>query len=166
LKLHAPILDASDWRAVSNESSVPSSDGKPPPRWVLKSVTRVHVFLHRLTGGLNRLGGDEVCFVEMIGARTGRTLTFPLMYVPYQEGVLLVASQGGAPKNPVWYHNLVKNPNIEVEHRGKRLNLRARLADPTEKETLWPICDQHYAPYAEYRMRTTRDIPVFVCEQR
>jgi deazaflavin-dependent oxidoreductase (nitroreductase family) len=140
--------------------------GKPPPRWVLKTMTRVHVFLHRLTGGFNKLAGDEVCFVTMTGAKSGRTLTLPLMYVPYEDGVLLVASQGGAPRNPVWYHNLVKHPDIEVEHRGTRAKLRARLAEPAEKAALWPICDQHYAPYAQYRTRTTRDIPIFVCEPR
>jgi deazaflavin-dependent oxidoreductase (nitroreductase family) len=78
--------------------------------------------------------------------------------------VLLVASQGGAPKNPVWYGNLVKHPEIEVNHRGRRMKLRARLATPEEKPALWPICDRHYAPYAEYRTRTSRDIPIFVCE--
>jgi deazaflavin-dependent oxidoreductase (nitroreductase family) len=142
--------------------------GKPPPRWVLKAVTRTHVLLHRLSGGrlFNKLAGDEVCFVTMTGAESGRTLTIPLMYVPYQEGVLLVASQGGAPKNPVWFGNLVKHPDIEVNHRGKRMRLRARQARPDEKAALWPICDRHYAPYAEYRERTTRDIPIFVCEPR
>ncbi len=149
-------------------SSASASKGSPPPRWALKALTRTHVFLHRLTGGryFNQLGGDEVCFVTMTGAKSGRTLTIPLMYVPYQEGVLLVASQGGAPKNPVWYGNLVKHPEIEVNHRGKRMKLRARLAKAEEKPALWPICDQHYAPYADYRERTTRDIPIFVCEPR
>ena len=152
---------------MTTESPVPSSTGRPVPRWVLKTMTRLHVFLHRLSGGgLNKLGSDEVCFVTMTGARSGRTLTVPLMYVPHAEGVLLVASQGGAPTNPVWYHNLVKHPDIEVEHRGTRMNLRARIANPGEKAALWPICDQHYAPYAEYRTRTTRDIPIFVCEPR
>ncbi len=152
---------------MTTESPAPTSTGKPPPRWLLRTMTRVHVFLHRLTGGgLNQLRGDEVCFVTMTGAKSGRTLTIPLMYVPHGEGVLLVASLGGAPKNPVWYHNLVKRPDIEVEHRGQRMNLRARLATSAEKPTLWPICDEHYAPYADYRKRTARDIPIFVCEPR
>lgn len=144
------------------------SPGSPPPRWAVKAVTRTHVFLHRLTGGrfFNRLGGDEVCFVTMTGAKSGRTLTIPLMYVPYQDGVLLVASQGGAPKHPLWYGNLVKHPDIEVNHRGRRMRLRARQATAEEKPALWPICDRHYAPYADYRKRTTRDIPIFVCEPR
>jgi len=140
--------------------------GKIPPRWLIKTMTRTHVFLHRLTGGrlFNRLAGDEVCFVTMTGAKSGRTLTVPLMYVPHQGGVLLVASQGGAPKNPVWYGNLVKHPDIVVRHRQETLRLRARLARPEEKAALWPICDDHYAPYADYRKRTERDIPIFVCE--
>ena len=145
-----------------------NATGSPPPRWVLKAMTRTHVFLHRVTGGrwFNKLGGDDVCFVTMTGARSGRTLTIPLMYVPHGDGVLLVASQGGAPTHPIWYHNLVKNPGIEVSHRGRHMKLAARLATPEEKPELWPVCDQHYAPYAEYRDRTTRDIPIFVCEPR
>jgi deazaflavin-dependent oxidoreductase (nitroreductase family) len=143
-----------------------TSTGKPPPRWLIKAVTRLHVFSNRLTGGrlFNTFGGEEVCFVTMKGAKSGRTLTIPLMYVPYRDGLLLVASQGGAPRNPVWYHNLVKHPEIEVRHRRRSMKLRARVATPEEKPELWPICDQHYAPYADYRKRTTRDIPIFVCD--
>ena len=157
---------------MANEPTRPTAGdpgaGKPPPRFVLKAATRTHVFLHRLTGGrfFNQLAGDEVCFVTMTGAKSGRTITIPLMYVPHDQGVLLVASQGGAPKNPVWYNNLVKHPEIEVNHRGNRMRLRARLAAADEKPALWPICDSHYAPYADYRARTDRDIPIFVCEPR
>lgn len=140
--------------------------GSAPPRWFVKVFTRLHVLLHGLTGGrlFNTLGGDEVCFVTMTGAKSGRRITLPLMYVPYGKGTLLVASQGGAPKNPAWYYNLVKHPDIEVSHRGERSNLRARLATRDEKPALWPICDACYAPYADYRRRTDRDIPIFVCE--
>jgi F420H(2)-dependent quinone reductase len=150
---------------MTTGSASPSSGGAPP-RWLVKAMTRTHVFLNRLSGGrlFNKLMGDDVCFVTMKGARSGRALTIPLMYVPYRDGVLLVASLGGAPRNPVWYNNLVKHPVIEVRHRGRRMKLRARLATPEEKPALWPICDQHYAPYADYRKRTTRDIPIFVCE--
>jgi deazaflavin-dependent oxidoreductase (nitroreductase family) len=152
---------------MTTKSSAPSTGaGAPLPRWVVKAVTRLHVFLSRLTGGrlFNSLAGDDVCFVTMKGAKSGRTLRIPLMYVPYRDGVLLVASLGGAPRNPVWYNNLVKHPEIAVSHRRRRMKLRARLATPEEKPKLWPICDQHYAPYADYRKRTTRDIPIFVCE--
>lgn len=132
----------------------------------IKAFTRVHQFLRGLTGGLwfNTLGGDEVCFVTMTGAKSGRTLTIPLMYLPHGDNVLLVASQGGNDANPAWYYNLVKHPEITVEHRGKRQNLRARLATAEEKVELWPVCDSMYAPFADYRQFTDRDIPIFVCE--
>jgi deazaflavin-dependent oxidoreductase (nitroreductase family) len=151
---------------VSTDAS--TDKGKPPPRWIIKAMTRTHVFLHQLSGGrlFNKLAGDEVCFVTMTGARSQRRITIPLMYVPYQSGVLLVGSQGGAPTDPVWVKNLVKYPDIEVVHRGRKMSLRARLARPDEKPSLWPICDRHYAPYADYRARTAREIPIFVCEPR
>jgi deazaflavin-dependent oxidoreductase (nitroreductase family) len=95
---------------------------------------------------------------------TGRTLTKPVMYVPYRDGVLLVASVGGAPKNPVWYRNIIKHPDIEVRHGGRVMLLRARLANETERDSLWPICDAAYSPYADYRSRTSRAIPVLVCQ--
>ena len=143
----------------------PSAGASPRTR-IVKAFARLHVFLNRLSGGrlFNSLGGDDVCFVTMKGAKSGRRLTLPLMYVPYRDGVLLVASLGGSPRNPVWYNNLVKHPEIAVSHRRRGLQLRARLATAEEKPKLWPICDQHYAPYADYRKRTTRDIPIFVCE--
>lgn len=123
-------------------------------------------FLNCLTGGrlFNTFEGSDVCFVTMKGAKSGRTLTFPLMYVPYRGGVLLVASLGGSPRNPVWYHNLLKHPEIVVRHRRNRMKLRARLATPVEKPALWPICDEYFPSYADYRKRTDRDIPIFVCE--
>jgi deazaflavin-dependent oxidoreductase (nitroreductase family) len=137
-----------------------------PPKWVLKTMSRTHICLNRITFGkmFNTLAGDEVCFVTMTGAKSGRIIEMPLMYVPYNEGVLLVASMGGSPKNPVWYNNIAGNPNITVRYRGKRMSLQARLATAAEKPLLWPICDSHYAPYADYRARTDRDIPIFVCE--
>ena len=151
---------------MTESGNTSKTGGAHPPRCVIKAMTRLHLVLHRLTGGrkFNSLAGDEVCFVTMKGAKSGRTLTIPLMYIPYREGVLLVASQGGNPKNPTWYFNLVKHPDIEVEHRGRHMKLRARIAAADEKPELWPICYESYAPFEEYRKRTSRDIPIFVCE--
>ena len=138
------------------------------PRWFLKAFTRLHLGLYRLTGGrmFNRLGGYEICLVTMTGAKSGRRRTIPLMYIAHGDGVLLVASQGGAPTHPLWYHNLVAHPDIEVEQGGRRTKLRARVASHDEKAELWPICVEHYRPYDDYQKRTARDIPVFVCEPR
>jgi len=84
------------------------------------------------------MGGDEVCFVTMTGAKSGNPVTIPLLYLPYRNGVLLVASQTGRPTNPIWYKNLMKHPEIEVRHRGDTLRLRAREAGAEEKPGLWP----------------------------
>lgn len=137
-----------------------------PPTWAMKAMSRTHIFLNRVTGGklFNTLMGDEVCFVTMTGARSGRAVTVPLMYIPHGEGVLLVASRGGSPRHPVWYHNLVKHPDIQVRHRGRKMALRARLASAEERPALWPVCDSCYAPFADYRARTDREIPIFICE--
>ena len=137
-----------------------------PPTWIMKIMSRTHIFLNRMTMGkmFNTLQGDEVCFVTMTGAKSGRTITTPLMYVPYNNGILLVASRGGSPKHPVWYHNIAKNPDLKVIYRGKEMLLHARQASVEEKPELWPICDSHYAPFADYRARTDREIPIFICE--
>ncbi len=149
------------------EANAAKSPGKAAPRAFLKTLAKVHVLLHRLTGGraFNSMDGAEVCFVTMTGAKSGRRITIPLVYLPHGDGVLLVASQTGRETHPVWYNNLVKNPEIEVRHRSETLKLRAREASAEEKFELWPICDDMYSDFALYRERTTRDIPIFVCER-
>lgn len=139
-----------------------------PPKWFMKLMSRSHDTLNRLTFGkaFNTLSGDEVVFVTMTGAKTGKRITIPLMHVPYEDGVLLVASLGGAPRHPAWYHSVKANPDIRVRYRGETREMRARLATAEEKPALWPVCDAHYAPYATYRARTDRDIPIFICSPR
>jgi deazaflavin-dependent oxidoreductase (nitroreductase family) len=151
---------------TSNDEHTRAERGPAMPRWSLRAFTFLTLAVHRLSGGrlMNAINGDDICFITMKRAKSGRVVTIPLMYVPYRDGVLLVASQGGAPKNPGWYYSLLKYPDITVSHRGTRKPLRARIATPEEKPELWPVCDQFYAPYADYRTRTNRDIPIFVCE--
>ncbi len=143
-----------------------TSPGKAAPRRALRILTKVHVFLHRLSGGrlFNRMAGGEVCFVTMTGAKSGNPVTIPLLYLPHEGGILLVASQTGRPTNPIWYNNLVKHPEVEVRHRSDTMKLRAREAGADEKPGLWPLLDEMYPDFARYRARTDRDIPIFVCE--
>jgi len=115
---------------------------------------------------MGQLRGRDICVASMTGAKSGKRRDVPLMYVPYGEGVLLVASLGGAPKHPTWYHNLVSHPDVDVRVKHRTLRLRARLATPAEKAAVWPICVAHYPDYASYQARTDRDIPVFICEPR
>ena len=115
---------------------------------------------------MGSLRGRDICVVTMQGARSGKTRHIPLMHVPYKEGVILVASLGGAPKHPTWYYNLVAHPDIEVQVKGRSLSLRARRATPEEKAEVWPVCVEYYPDYQSYQDRSTRDIPVFICEPR
>ncbi|MEM7002814.1 MAG: nitroreductase family deazaflavin-dependent oxidoreductase [Pseudomonadota bacterium] len=143
-----------------------TDQGAPPPRWVLKLFTRINVLVYKLSGGrlMNTLSGMPICLVEMTGARSGKQKTIPLMYVPHEKGILLVASQGGSPKHPVWYHNLQANPAVRITQGGTTQALTVRQVDAAEKAELWPTCVHHYPPYQDYQDRTDRDIPVFVAE--
>lgn len=135
---------------------------KPIARW----MSAVHTAIYRASsGGLGgRFGGGDVCLVRMTGARSGRELEIPLMYVPYREGVILVASFAGAPRHPAWYYNLVAHPQIDVTWKKQSKRLVARRATPAEKAEVWPLCCQHYRDFDLYQRRTGRDIPVFICE--
>ena len=83
---------------------------------MIKMLALTHVRLNELSGGrlANKMQGHDVCFVTMTGAVSGRKRTKPLMYVPFNGGVLLVASIGGAPQNPTWFGNIMKHPEIQV----------------------------------------------------
>ncbi|HTO59010.1 MAG TPA: nitroreductase family deazaflavin-dependent oxidoreductase [Pseudomonadales bacterium] len=135
---------------------------------LLKMLASLNAAVYKATDGkwMGKMGKSDICVVRMQGARSGRWRDVPLMYVPNGDGVILVASLGGAPKNPVWYHNLIAHPDIEVIVRDKTLKLRARLASAEEKAVAWPRCVAAYPAYADYQKRTTRDIPVFICDPR
>ncbi len=134
----------------------------------LKVFSRLNQRIYRWSGGrlLGKLNGYEICVVTMTGAKSGQTRIVPLMHVPYQDGVILVGSQGGTPKSPPWVHNVVANPDIEVQYKSRKMRLRARRASAAEKAEVWPVCCRHYPDYELYQQRTDRDIPVFICEPR
>jgi len=135
-------------------------------RRFIKPFSALNVAVYRLTGGrlMGTFQGRDICLVTMTGARSGKSRTIPLMYVPYEDGVIVVASQGGAPTSPVWHHNLAAHPEVEVQYKRRKLKLRARRVDDEEKERVWPVCVEHYPSFADYRARTARNIPVYVCE--
>ena len=99
------------------------------------------------------------------GARTGKPYTTPLIYGLDGEHYLIVASIGGAPKNPQWYRNLVANPEVGVQVEAEKFNARARPATPEEKPALWRMMASIYPAYDEMQKRTTRDIPVVIIER-
>ena len=146
----------------AERKATPGSD--VPPLWILKILTRINVYVYKISGGrlMNTLSGMPICLVEMTGAKSGKRKTIPLMYVPHERGVILVASVGGAPKNPVWYYNLKAHPEVKITQGGVTRALTARQVDVAEKAELWPTCVEHYPPYQDYQDRTDRDIPVFL----
>jgi len=147
-------------------SSAPSTTARLPPRWLLKLFTKINVVVYKLSAGrlMNQLSGMPILLVEMTGVKSGRTRTIPLMCVPNGEGFALVASQGGAPRHPVWYHNLVAKPDVRITYAGQTKEMTVREVFDQEKTEIWEICCQYYPPYQAYQDRTDRKIPVFVCE--
>jgi F420H(2)-dependent quinone reductase len=139
-----------------------------PPKPIVRLATALNVWVYRLSGGrlANNMKGSPICLVTMTGAKSGKVKTIALMYTPHGENVLLVASLGGSSKHPVWYHNFKKKPDIEIQVGTRKRKMRAREADPAERDKLWPLVVASYPPFAEYQTRTTRQIPVFVCEPR
>ena len=137
-------------------------------KWLMIPFSRFNArrYIHSKGTSMGAFAGRDICVASMTGAKSGKRRDVPLMYVPYQQGVILVASLGGAPRHPTWYYNLVKNPDIDVYVKGEKLALRARQASPAEKAEVWPVCCEYYPDYAVYQARTDRDIPVFICEPR
>lgn len=144
-----------------------SRTNTPPPHWLLKLFTRLNVWIYRISDGrwMSEFNGDGICLVEMTGAKSRKRRTIPLMYVPDGNEVLLVASQGGAPTHPIWYHNLTANPQVWITQGNARRAMIAHELSGESHAAAWPICVSHYAPYAEYKTRTDRIIPVFRCTE-
>ena len=137
----------------------------PSPRdWV-----REQVELYEKSGGTQgttlRDTGLPVIIVTHIGNKTGAIRKTPLMRVKDGDRYVLVGSQGGAPKDPEWVHNLRANPNVEVRDRTEVFRMKVReVTDPAERERLWKLAVAAFPPYEEYQNKTSRRIPVFVAE--
>lgn len=142
-------------------------------RRLIKTMASANVWLYRRTGG--RIGGTwrvgaafrhpvPICLVEHRGRKTGRLRTTPLVYLEDGDRVVVVASQAGRPEHPMWYLNLLANPDVTVQVRARRRPMRARVADQAERAALWPRLVGLYADYDSYQSWTDRVIPVVVLE--
>jgi F420H(2)-dependent quinone reductase len=112
----------------------------------------------------NDLRGRPVIVVTSVGARTGKLRKTPLMRVEHEGIYAVVASKGGAPKHPVWYHNLKANPHVELQDAAVRRDYLAREVTGDEKAVWWPRAVEAWPDYANYQAKTSRQIPVFVLE--
>ena len=135
-----------------------------PVKWV-----RDQVELYESSGGTQGTElldtGLPCIIVTHTGNKTGGTRKTPLMRVKDGNGYVLVGSQGGAPKNPVWVYNLRANADVEIRDKTEVFKMRVReVEDDGERDRVWAICVEAFPPYEEYKNKAPRKIPVFIAE--
>jgi deazaflavin-dependent oxidoreductase (nitroreductase family) len=135
-----------------------------PSEWVADQVK-----LYEGSGGTDGLTlrdtGLPVIIVTNKGRKTGAIRKTPLMRAMDGSNYILVASQGGAPKNPRWYANLKAEPNVEIRDETQVHSMRVReVVDSVERKKLWDIAVAAFPPYQEYQDKTDRVIPVFIAQ--
>ena len=134
-----------------------------PTKWVAEQVE-----LYESSEGTKgtMLRGLPVIIVTNQGRTTGATRKTPLMKVIDGDSYILVASRGGASKNPLWYYNLKANPDIAIRDEQNVHRMQAReVVDPSERQRVWGIAVKAFPPYQDYQSRTDRNIPIFVAEK-
>jgi deazaflavin-dependent oxidoreductase (nitroreductase family) len=135
---------------------------RTPPRWLIPWISRTHVALYKLTNGRigAKLAGKPGILIRTIGARSGKVHTVCLPFLPYQGDRIVVASFGGAPTNPAWYHNLRAHPDVVVRDRGRVFWAHATVVPDDERPAVWAAVVADSPWYARYQERTTRTIPL------
>ncbi len=136
---------------------------------LLGRVMQGHTAIYRASHGLigHRFpGAPPMLLLDHVGAKSGRRRTSPLVYTVDGQNLILVASKGGYPKNPAWFHNLRANPDTTVQVGSGHRDVHARVADAEERARLWPMALKTYGGYAAYQKRTEREIPLVILEPR
>ncbi|MFD3585348.1 nitroreductase family deazaflavin-dependent oxidoreductase [Streptomyces sp. NPDC058683] len=134
-----------------------------PTAWV-----REQVELYESSGGTKGTTlldtGMPVILLTTLGVKSGKIRKTPLMRVEHDGKYAVVASQGGAPKHPVWYFNIKSQPLVELQDGSVKQDMTAREITGAEKAEWWERAVAAYPPYADYQKKTEREIPVFVLE--
>lgn len=143
----------------------------PLVRTVGLRALHVHQFVYERTGGRigHRLGGTRNLLLRTVGAKTGQPRTNALTYARDGEAWVIVASLGGAPRSPGWYHNLRAKPAAEIQIGTRRIPVTARTVLPgdPDRDRLWQLVNRTNAGrYDNYQRQTTRQIPVVVLTPR
>jgi deazaflavin-dependent oxidoreductase (nitroreductase family) len=122
---------------------------------------------YRATGGnvTGQFAGRPLLLLTTVGAKSGRSRTVPLAYTRDGDQFVLIASKGGAPTNPGWYHNLRANPEATVELGGATFGVRAAIPEGEERDRLFNQMAAEMPGFADYQRNTTRRIPVVVLER-
>jgi F420H(2)-dependent quinone reductase len=108
------------------------------------------------------LSGMPVIVLTSVGAKSGKLRKTPLMRVEHEGQYAVIGSLGGAPKNPVWVHNVRKNPKVELQDGPEKHDYVAHEVEGEERRTWWERAVAAFPPYADYQQKTERVIPVFV----
>ena len=106
-----------------------------------------------------------IVVITSVGHKSGKLRKNPVMRVEHDGVYAAVASKGGAPEHPEWYHNFVANPRVDLQDGPEPHEYVARIAEGEERAEWWERCVAQYAPYAEYQEKTDREIPVFLLER-
>lgn len=132
-----------------------------PAQWV-----RDQVELYESSDGVEgaTMRGRPIVVLTTRGARSRKLRKSPLMKVEHGGRYAIVASAGGSDRHPVWYHNVVAEPRVELQDGAVRQDMRARELTGAEKDEWWERAVEAYSDYAEYQRKTDRRIPVFVLE--
>jgi deazaflavin-dependent oxidoreductase (nitroreductase family) len=136
---------------------------------LFNELTRVHTIAYRLTGGIvgSRVpGGPPMLLLDHVGAKSGKKRTTPLVYLQDGANMVIVASKGGSPRHPAWFHNLRAHREAKVQVRSRRIPVSARVASAEERSRLWPRVVDLYRGYEHYQRRTGREIPLVILEPR
>jgi F420H(2)-dependent quinone reductase len=136
--------------------------------FVVKPMSAINRWMYRASGGRigGKLAGAPLLLLTTIGRKSGEPRTTPLIYLTDGEDQVVVASKAGVDHHPLWYTNLVANPDVEVEIGRERTPMRARTATAEEKARLWPKLVAIYPEYQAYQDRTEREIPVVILSPR
>jgi deazaflavin-dependent oxidoreductase (nitroreductase family) len=137
----------------------------PPVRALGVRLLKVHQMIYERSGGRigHRLGPTRSLLLRTVGAKTGKQRTTALTYAKDGGDYIVVASLGGAPRSPGWYHNLRAHPDVEIQIGTRRMRALATpvLAGDPDRERLWQLADRHNGGrYAQYQSMTSRAIPV------
>jgi deazaflavin-dependent oxidoreductase (nitroreductase family) len=138
------------------------------PDRMLTALGKLNVPVYRLSRGrlLGKVGTAPVLLLTSTGRRSGQKRTAPVLFLAYGERHVVVGSNAGNERAPAWSFNLKANPDAEIEIRGARRAVRARVAEGDERAELWKKVNQLYEGFDSYDARTARDIAVFVLEPR
>ncbi len=131
---------------------------------LIKLLSAIHLFWYRLTGGLfgGTVAGAPILLLTTTGRKSGKRRTAPLIYLEDGANMVVVASNGGNDRHPVWWLNLEKNPEAEVQIGNTSKRVRAEKADTEERGRLWPLVVGMYGGYQKYQNETQREIPLVI----